>query len=236
MTPELCAQHWITPKAELTRFKSPGGALLPETDVQEAIQIFRYLVRPKEGLVWFGEAGVLMTENPARALDELHQRFVLRQFDETKETHEQKMCKRLQKHLGEWKLKKAFEHDVKVGDPNDFYVILPFVRSLDGKPETAVKPFDLTQNELSDIYNHGDVWISKVKRLRERNNLPINTIFAVDLPPGGKRLAAATEICTDLKSFDVITPRFDEIDRLRSLLRPYSSFYNEKESALPRVS
>ena len=70
-----------------------------------------------------------------------------------------------------------------------------------------IKPFRLNQDEPVDIYEHGDAWLQKIKRLRNRNLLPDAVLFAVKAPPlaDAKRHAAFEEICSDLLKQEVQT-------------------------------
>ena len=70
-----------------------------------------------------------------------------------------------------------------------------------------IKPFRLNQDEPVDIYEHGDAWLQKIKRLRNRQLLPQDVLFAVKAPPqaDAKRHAAFAEICSDLLKLEVQT-------------------------------
>ena len=57
------------------------------------------------------------------------------------------------------------------------------------------------------IYVHGDAWLQKVRRLRKRNLLPRDIMFALAVPPqsDAKRYGAFGEICTELQAEDDAT-------------------------------
>lgn len=69
------------------------------------------------------------------------------------------------------------------------------------------KPFNLTQAEPNSIFDHGDAWVQKVRRLRDRNLLPADALFAVAGPRAAdaKRYTAFREICAELQRLDVLT-------------------------------
>ncbi len=55
------------------------------------------------------------------------------------------------------------------------------------------------------IYEHGDAWLQKIKRLLDRRLLPEAVLFAVKAPPpsDAKRHAAYNEIRGDLRYLDI---------------------------------
>jgi hypothetical protein len=84
------------------------------------------------------------------------------------------------------------------------------------KPRKAIKPLHLDKNVPTEIYRHGDAWISSVRRLRQINCLPREFLFAVRNPGAdGKRQTAAQEICCELEKHDTITVPFADTERIR---------------------
>ena len=59
----------------------------------------------------------------------------------------------------------------RVGD-DAFYANFPLVQQQGGVLTKIIKPFRLNQDEPVDIYEHGDAWLKKIERLRNRNLLP----------------------------------------------------------------
>ena len=84
----------------------------------------------------------------------------------------------------------------------------------------AIKPLHLDKEGSTEIYRHGDAWVSTVRRLRQINRLPQALLFAVKSPKiNAKRLAAADEICRELESLDTVTIPFGESDRILEFAR-----------------
>ncbi|SER00145.1 DUF3037 domain-containing protein [Giesbergeria anulus] len=75
------------------------------------------------------------------------------------------------------------------------------VQRLHGQVAKVIKPFNLAQNEANAIYVHGDAWLQKVRRLRQRQLLPHDVLFAVEAPPpaDAQRFAAYQEISGELQ-------------------------------------
>ncbi len=92
-----------------------------------------------------------------------------------------------------------------------FQASFPLVQQQGGTLTKIIKPLRLDHEAPQDIYEHGDVWLQKIKRLRNRNLLPSKVLFAVQAPPRAhaKRHAAFQEICTDLIKLDVQTVEAD---------------------------
>jgi hypothetical protein len=199
-------------KNELERFKAPNDSL-GKADSEQAVQIFRHLIRPQEGLVWFGEPGMLLTDNPKEALENLFARFVQRQFAHTKEYQETVMRRRLLSFLKEWNL----DHFYKKGEAGvDIRVPLPFIHFENDKPKKAIKPLDLARTDSSEIYKHGGAWLEWMRRLKRHKQLPDQVIFTVKYPDDGKTLNAAEEICKDLKELVFVVP-FEDTNQIRAL-------------------
>ncbi len=223
--PELDAQllrvalkHFVD---ELERVRAahrilPGGAAVSPTDARLQIAAFQELVRRREGLLHFGDTGMMIADDPEEALDELFGRFVERQFAQRKEYQETVMRNRLAKFLRQWNLAGLYEKDQRVGD-DEFHVVFPFVHREQGVIDRTIKPLDLDKQETSDIYHHGGAWVKNMERLAKRSCLPGTTIFTVRLPQDGKRAVAAEEIRRELSQIGVKTVPFNETEVLRQL-------------------
>ena len=206
---------------ELERIKTahrplPITKIVSPADAQVQIAAFQELVRRREGLLHFGNTGMLVADDPEEALDELFGRYVERQFAQRKEYQETIMKNRLAKFLRQWNLVSEYEKDQAVGD-DDFHVILPFVHRADATIDRAIKPLDLDKQETSDIYHHGGAWVKNMERLAKRSRLPKTTIFALRMPQNGRTLRAANEICEELGQIGVRTVSFQETAALHQL-------------------
>lgn len=205
---------------ELARVQG-NHRLLPAKDevapelAREQAKQFREIIRRREGLLHFGDAGTLLAETPAEALELLFGRFVERQFAQKREYQEIVMRHRLAQFLKDWKLARHYEVNRKVGD-GDFHVVMPFVHYLGEVAAKAIKPLDLNKAEPSEIYHHGGAWVNNMERLRNRSHMPAEVIFAVKLPEPGKRLNAANEICGELRALGVEPVPFEDTARIRS--------------------
>lgn len=81
------------------------------------------------------------------------------------------------------------------------YAKFPLVQQRGDVVAKIIKPFNLNQAEPMGIYDHGSSWRMRVQRLRRRNLLPSDVLFAVRGPAqsDGKRYAAFQEVCSELR-------------------------------------
>ncbi|MFG6111157.1 DUF3037 domain-containing protein [Stenotrophomonas nematodicola] len=165
---------------------------------------FDSATRPREALITFSQARVILADDPAKALEQLYERFIERDFA-TKEYHEQILTKGVGQMLVGARLRPYFDDRV-VGD-DTFNVKFPFVSTNADAPQVAIKPLFLGQDEPNKIFEHGGFWVSKIARLKKHRLLPAHTLFAIDQPSAdsgsAKQRRAAQEIIGELQEMDV---------------------------------
>lgn len=191
--------------------------MVSEQLVLSSIGRFLSIVRKREGLLHFGETGTLLTSDPAGALDELYRRYIERQFAKNVLYQETVMKDRLTEFLREWNIARFYETD-NIGD-DDFHVKVPFVHKRDSVVTKIVKPLHLAKNESSDVYQHGDTWISNVRRLKRRGHLPKDVIFTVSFPQSGKPLHAAISIKQELENIGMQIIDFEDTVAIRTSMQ-----------------
>lgn len=193
------------------------GTRLNAKEAAQGIAEFNALVRPRESLVTFGEVGTKSISDPRTALEELFERFVLRRFAQTKDYQETWMRLRLAKFLREWKIRKYYKY-AQIGD-EDYKVSMPFVLSENETPQKAIKPLDLRRKDTNEIFEHGGVWVQRLRRLEKHGGVPQLCLFPVNLPETGtKENTAAVEICTELREAGGTILSFKEKSKIRRLL------------------
>lgn len=188
------------------------GNRLTRLEAKPRMLWFKDLIRQREALLHFGEPGVLIAKDPRDALNTLFLDLVRRQFAKPKEYQEVKMRAKLATWLQEWKF--PYEKDKPVGD-DEYHVRMPFVHMLNGAPAKVIKPFDLDKPDTSEIYNHGDQWVAKLRRLQERGHMPASVVFPVRMPTKHARLKAAKNICGALNELNVQIVEFGEREKLK---------------------
>lgn len=166
-------------------------------------EVFEGMVHPREAILRFGKPRVVLTDDPAQELARKFDHYVDRSFA-TPEYVEHEIERRIKVLLNTLDLVRPFR-PAKVGD-DDVYVRFPLVQQRGDVIAKIIKPFNLNQAEPMGIYDHGSSWLMRVQRLRRRNLLPHNVLFAVRGPAqaDGTRYAAFQEICSELREEDVL--------------------------------
>jgi hypothetical protein len=208
---------------ELKRIQAEHQPLESDQEVpmeiaQAQIARFSGLVRKREGLLYFGDAGTLMATNGRHALDILFARYVERYFAQSPEYHEVEMRRKLDEFLRQWNLGRWYEKNKEIGD-EEFHIVMPFVHCADQRVEKVIRPLDLNKKDTTDIYQHGGTWVKNMERLKTRGALPAHVIFTVDVPHEGKRLTAAQTICDELRSIGVEPVDFNNVQELRAAVK-----------------
>lgn len=169
----------------------------------ELAQVMQDLAKPRETMVRYAPLRGLMTEDPAADLVKLFERYVQRDLSVVPEYHEQVLVKLVKRALATEKLADAFVVD-DVGT-EDFHIRLPFVHERDGLPVAAIKPLDLTQDESTKIYTHGDLWLGHIRRLKALYLQPQGLLIAAEGPNAddAKRFRAFNDIVDEFRGLDV---------------------------------
>lgn len=188
-------------------------------EAQSRIGAFKELVRPRETLFHFGEIGTTFASDPKAKLQELFAFYVERQFARDREYQEIIMRRRLGEFLRKANLDQFYRQDQRVGDET-YNVILPFVNFDGPTPRKAIKPLHLDKDSPTEIYRHGDAWISTVRRLSQIEKLPTEFLFTIKPPTGNrKREAAANDIRDELEKQNTVTVPFGDTDAILRFAR-----------------
>lgn len=220
------------PELDFDIFKTGLGGLLKElarvtgrndetkqfvhdAEAQLRIGAFKELVRTRESLFHFGEVGTVLAADPKAKLAELFDFYIKRQFARDREYQEIIMRRRLGDFLQKMNLARFYKQDQRVGDDN-YHVVLPFVHLEGTTPRKAIKPLHMDKPITTDIYRHGDAWVSTVRRLRQINRLPKEFLFAVRFPVNNiKGHAAAQDVCNELQKLGTQTVPFADTEAIR---------------------
>ena len=191
---------------------------LKNNDIDFAKRLFAEVLRPRETIVRFGEPRVVLTENPKDKLKDLFAFYVERNFV-TKEYRETVMEKGMRQLFFSHQLGERF-HRTKVGD-DQFNVTFPFVELQNEHPTKIIKPLNLAQADPTKILEHGNKWEFRIRKLKQRHDLPEKVLFAVDGPDdGGKRANACQEAIKMLNETGVdVLPYKDRTEILNFAIR-----------------
>lgn len=219
---------------ELTRMRNEVG-ICGKTAEQIAIDpmlgvaLFRELVRARETVIRFSNAGTAMVHRPEDFLQELYERYVMRMFAKEVEYQEEIMQQRVAATLKQHRLITRFR-EARVGD-EDYHVTFPFVfEPRIGRFERAIKPLNLGHHESTKIIEHGEAWLTRIRRLRRINKAPEKMLFTIHAPERGaaSRRAACDEICAELEKLDVtLASETDEAKVIRFAEKVHDSSGDE---------
>lgn len=144
----------------------------------QLLNAFNFTTHPREAIIRFSEARGRLTDNPEQDLVNLFDHYVEFGFLRN-ESPEQKLVKRIQDLVKTFELKAPFKEG-HIGDPDLVSVQLPLVQTIDAQPVKAIKPLYLGQPKINDIYNHGEQWIYKLRRLRNKIGWEGKLLITVD--------------------------------------------------------
>lgn len=188
-------------------------------EAQARIAAFSELVRPREALFHFGEIGTTFASDPKAKLQELFGFYVQRQFARDREYQEVIMRRKLGEFLRRAKLDQFYRLDQRIGD-DTYNVVLPFVNFEGTTARKAIKPLHLDKDTPTEIYRHGDAWISTVRRLRRIEKLPRELLFTIKPPTGNRKLQnAAEEVSQELERSETLTVPFADTDAILRFAR-----------------
>jgi hypothetical protein len=164
---------------------------------------FRELTRPREAIIRYSEPGTVLTHDCDALLGELFAYYVERMFAQEQDYQEEIMRKRVADVLRSHKLLTQFKLGHRVGN-EEYGIKFPLVTEPRiGFYDKAIKPLNLAQSDTTKIYDHGDEWLSRLRRLRKLNLAPKNLLFTVNQPPrDSRRYAAFEEVCRELRAQD----------------------------------
>jgi hypothetical protein len=188
-----------TIQMELERIQRLVIALPADEKCKDVIRhLLDALTHPREAIIRFGSVRPVLAANPAAHLTQLFDHYVDRAFA-TPEYVEHTITKRIQMLLADLVLPAPFRNE-RIGD-DQIYANFPLVQRVDGQLTKVIKPLNLTQAEPNRMFEHGALWLDKVKRLRKRKLLPQEVLFAMATPPEAdvKRYTAYREICLELE-------------------------------------
>lgn len=183
-----------------------AGQLLADFDARRRRDEFFALVRARETILYFSEARTVMSEDPAKTLDDLYASYVDRRFAHAVEYQEVQMVRRLEELLRTHHLMNNFIRNYPVGDDR-YRIHFPFVRVQPGlqHAERAIKALNLDKEEPTDVFRHADSWLNAVRRLRDFRTAPENLLFVVHAPKPDKsaHLDAYVRVMDDFRREDI---------------------------------
>ena len=150
-------------------------------------RVFREVVRVRESIFRFSEVKTVLTRDPEECLEYLFSSYVQRNFTHLRSDHEAEMTRRYLDALREYLPNHTFHQNHRLGS-DEFHVRVPLAsdrRGLNLAPARVIKPLDLCKDESTAVFEHGDAWIARLKRLKEIGCQPDRFIFPIRFPIEG---------------------------------------------------
>jgi hypothetical protein len=173
------------------------------------VEQFNELTRRRESVVHFGEVGRILSIDAKQVLDNLYQRFVIRDFV-TKDYKEQQMVRTLKERFTDVLPIKYKEKTFKAGV---YDIKMPLVYDFEQRI-SIIKPLALEQQTPLKAAVHGETWIKHVQRLIKHNVIkPENALFTIEKPKGRKDfIQVYDDIVGEIKDIGVEALNFENID------------------------
>ncbi|MCX6846810.1 MAG: DUF3037 domain-containing protein [Verrucomicrobia bacterium] len=183
--------------------------------------LFGAITSPREGVICYPVKGRRMAENMEEVLDTLRNRFIDRHLLPPAQAVEQEMTKHLAKVLRQARLIPAYKRNVTLG--NEEYMV-PFAfahMTGDHRADRALRPLNFDLATPTEIYNHGDEWITRLKRLERQGYRPDRILFALRAPGEGETLRqkAFEEIRDELTNQGYEAPPEEDVGRIVNFAR-----------------
>ncbi|MEC4728885.1 DUF3037 domain-containing protein [Shewanella sp. D64] len=206
---------------ELERVRIFGRKMLG----REQVNFFQEVTRYREGVMTFGGTSSMLCDDPTIALEALFERYIGRSFA-TKEYREQQMVKVLRHELKTHVDNVKFKQQRLVADYVP--VNMPLVASI-GNITKVIKPIAFDQARPLNLIEHGEQWISRVKRLIQAKTIkPEHMMFTVENPmtKDSNIIRAFNEVSNEMLDIGVNVTQFED----KKAIYSFASNLHENET------
>ncbi len=183
--------------------------------------LFAAITNPREGVICYPVKGRRMAADMQEVLAALRRRFIERHLLPPAHAAEQEMTRHIARVLREARILPAYQRNVTLGT-EEYLVPFAFAHMTgEGRADRALRPLNFDLATPTDIYNHGDEWITRLKRLERQGFRPDRILFALRAPDDGEALRqkAFEEIRRELLDQGYETPGEQEADRIVEFAR-----------------
>lgn len=194
---------------ELDRVRDLGKGMYGKKLVDFIQEVTRY----REGVMTFGETSSMLCDNPAVELELLFNRYIGRSFA-TKEYRENQMVKALRNELKAHVDNVRFKQRTLIADYVP--VNMPLVAMVGGLIK-IIKPIAFDQSKPLGLIEHGEQWISRVKRLIQAEKVkPQHMMFAFESPTAKDNniIRAFKEVSNEMCALGVNVTPFENRERI----------------------
>jgi hypothetical protein len=183
--------------------------------------LFAAITSPREDVFCFPVKGRRMAANMQAVLEALKARFIDQEGLTPQQTVEQQMARELRKVLKDAKILPAYQRDVKIG-PEAYQVTFALAHVTgEGMADRALRSLNFDLATSTDIFNHGDEWTQKMKRLKRLGYRPDRCLITAREPKdeAGLRREAFRQIRDELLGDDFVMVGEFETDKVVDFAR-----------------
>jgi hypothetical protein len=136
---------------------------------------FHYIASIKEGVFIFSDVITGITDDVDGQLGKIFDFHVKRNFRDKSGYYEQELESQLRKTFVRFNVSEKFKLK-RIGDDN-YNVSIPFYSEY-----LAIKPLYFDRKSSTEVYEHGDIWTIRLKRLKDKNEYPSSFLFPIKEP------------------------------------------------------
>jgi hypothetical protein len=183
--------------------------------------LFAAITNPREGVICYPVKGRRMAADMEEMLEVLRHRFIERHLLPPEHAVENDMARRIGHILRDAQLLPAYARGARLGT-EEYMVPFAFAHMTgEYRADRALRPLNFDLATPTDIYNHGDEWINRLKRLERKGYRPERCLFALRPPREntGLRMKAFEEIRGALVEQEFDTPIENDATRIVEFAR-----------------
>jgi hypothetical protein len=181
--------------------------------IKGAVEFFTEITRPRQALVRFSNVRTMITEDPEIELEKLYERYIHRDFV-TEQYRENQMVTALKKQINAENIPvKYAEMKMKVG-------VREFAIPLAGNTEKGlklIKPLAFDQKRPTQLFEHGETWINRLKALLEEGEVTHqNILLPIDASKNikGERKEALEEVKKLFEKANIAAVNYEQKEKI----------------------
>lgn len=215
-------------EAELNAIRKAVNGEGPATEVslfpalrEDKGGLFAAITNPREGVICYPVKGRRMANSMEDALEALRQRFIERHLLPPTRAVEQEMTWHLARVLRNAHVLQAYKRNVTLGT-EEYMVPFAFAHMTgDHRADRVLRPLNFDLATPTEIYNHGDEWITRMNRLERQGYRPDRSLFVLRPPRenDGLRKKAFDEIRSELIATGFEAPEEEDATRIVDFAR-----------------
>ncbi len=182
---------------------------------KDLVEYFQEITRTRESVLHFGEIGTLLTDNVNKAIEQLYDRLIGRNFASNKEYREQQMVRVLKSQLTSH-LPKSVRYTQQKIKAGMFDISMPLVTKINSNYR-VIRPLAFEQNNVLQAMEHGETWVNRLKKLINSEVLDANrALFALEKPVNRKLefMKVYEDVYGEIQNLGAVAENFSETENI----------------------